>query len=236
MQSEGIPADAVTYLCCLTACSNIPDIVRGQELHRSISKEGLETGPMIGNSLVDMYGKCGLLASALALFEKLEIPDIVSWNSLIAGFSQHGECEDVFELLREMIGKNIDPDPVTFGSILSACSHAGLVDKGQMYFKIMSSYYGFIPMMEHFNCLSDIFGRAGQVEKAIAIIEHLPCHPSTALWHSVLASCRKTGHVELGEQAFECAIQLDDKDSSTYICMLNIYADEAHILDATSRR
>ena len=71
----------------------------------------------------------------------------------------------------------------------------------------MNNYYGSILTMEHFNCLSDIFGRAGHIQKAIAVTEHMPCHPSIVMWHSVLASCRK---MELGQHAFEYAIQLDE--------------------------
>ena len=102
------------------------------------------------------------------------------------------------------------------------------MEKGQTYFKSTSNDYGFIPAMGHFNCLPDIFGCAGQIEKAMAGTEHMPCHPSIVMWHSMLASCRKTGNSELGQQAFERAIQLDEKDSSTYICMSNLYADETY--------
>jgi pentatricopeptide repeat protein len=44
---------------------------------------------------------------------------------------------------------------------LSACSHAGLVEKGWKFFECMSQDYGITPRGKHYACMVDLLGRAG---------------------------------------------------------------------------
>ncbi|PKI62168.1 hypothetical protein CRG98_017541 [Punica granatum] len=51
--------------------------------------------------------------------------DIVSWNSMISGYSQSWYYEECKELYREMMGLiELRPDQVTAVSVLQACSHS----------------------------------------------------------------------------------------------------------------
>jgi len=49
------------------------------------------------------------------------IVDVVSYNSVIKGFSQAGLCARCFDCLHEMRARNLEPDDVTFGSLLDMC-------------------------------------------------------------------------------------------------------------------
>ena len=117
------------------------------------------------------------------------------------------------------------PNPVTFISVLNACTHQGLVNKGRTYFEYMSAYYGIIPNQEHFTCIIDLLGRTGQLDEAIGIVKKMNVEPDVVMWHTVLSACQKWGHSDLGRVAFECAVHLDEKSAAAYVCMSNIYAD-----------
>ena len=189
-------------------------------------------------SLIAGYAKHGLANDALNCLEDMQVkgvsPDALSWNALIAGYAHLGESESVFHVLDRMISENVRPSVDTLISVLTACSHAGLVSEGEIYFKEIRNNWGFILTPEHCTCMVDLLGRAGHIDKAISLIKKMPFHPSAVVWHSLLGACRKWGYVDLGRCAFEHVLQLDVKDGSAYICMANIYT-EAEMQDEAMR-
>jgi hypothetical protein len=60
-----------------------------------------------------------------------------------------------------MIKENVQPNAVTLGAILNACSYAGLINEGQYYVEFMCQVCNITPTLEHFNCIVDLLGRAG---------------------------------------------------------------------------
>eukprot|EP00250_Pteridium_aquilinum_P025445 c3080_g1_i1 orf=137-430(+) len=68
------------FVALLKACTTHKNIERGCELHVEIARMGLlESDPFVMSSLVDMYTKCGSLAKAKEVFDRLAIRDVVSW-------------------------------------------------------------------------------------------------------------------------------------------------------------
>ncbi|MCO5568401.1 hypothetical protein L7F22_022100 [Adiantum nelumboides] len=119
----------------------------------------------------------------------------------------------------------IRPDEITFLSILSVCSHAGLVLKARTYFEAMTNEYNVPPASEHFNCVIDLLGRAGQIVEAVETLEKMPYQPTLFGWCSMLGACRKWGNVKLGRHIFECVMRLDDQHAPALVLMFNIYMD-----------
>ncbi|KAI5055257.1 hypothetical protein GOP47_0030402 [Adiantum capillus-veneris] len=225
MGHDGITSDVSILICGLKACSSMVASDRGRELHSETVQKGLERELIMGNTLVDMYVKCGAFLAAQYAFDKLQARDLVSWNTLIAGYGQHGQSEDVFQTFEKMRAEDMLPDLVTFSCVLNACSHAGAVELGQIYFEAIVSDHGLIPTLEHHSCIVDLLGRAGQVDKAMAVISRMPCHPGIVAWHSTLGACQRWGNVGIGKLAFENVVALDDTDAAAYVCMCNIFVN-----------
>lgn len=131
----------------------------------------------------------------------------------------------MFELLDRMKLDGVQPDGITFLDVLAVCSRVGLVDKGRHYFQVMGSEYGLAPGPEHYTCMVDLLSRAGHLEEALRMARAMPCRPNAAVWLAVLGACRKWANVEVGRQAFEFAVSLNEKDASSYVMMASIYAD-----------
>ena len=77
-----------------------------------------------------MYAKCGSIKTARKLFDNMSNKNVVSWNAMIVGYGMHGYGEDALVLFTPMQQRGVKPNEITFISVLSACSHAGLVDEG----------------------------------------------------------------------------------------------------------
>lgn len=228
MQHNGVPPDATTYLCILKACSGLGAVNKGQELHAGIVQSRIKLDFKIGSSLVGMYAQCGWLQKAQEVFDTLPIHNVPLFNALITGYAQLGEVEKVFLHIGTMIAEGLQLNIATLVSIFNVCSHAGLVDKGKVYLVNMSKYYGIIPALAHYNCVIDILCRAGGVDMAVVLIQKMPFHPGAVGWHGLLGACQRCCNGELGMQAFQYAVELDEKDSSAYISMLNILATEKY--------
>ena len=241
MLDDGFLPDGVTYACVLKACGGIGSAEKGEEIHEKMRKQGLlQENIMLCTALVDMYARCGLFAKAQEVFDELSEQDIVLWNALISGYAQCGQVRKAAFLFNQMRAKGVIPDAVTFLVMLMACSHAGLVKDGQIYFNTMNHVYLLNPTLQHYSCMVDLFSRSGYFDKAINVIERVPPCDRLQVWMALLGACRNWANVELGRFAFDQSMQLDETHDAAYVCMSNTYAaagmrDEA-TMDATVLR
>jgi pentatricopeptide repeat protein len=225
MQKEGFYPDAVTFVGILKACGNTWAIGKGEHIHEVImSRKLLEKDTALGNALVDMYAKFGMLTKAKQVLEQLSLRDIVSWNALIAGYAQQGDGCAALACFHEMQSHGLTPDDVTFLSVLSACTHSGLLREAQMVFQDMTKKHGAIPTLEHHTCMVSVFGCVGNFDRALSMIKVMPSSDDIAVWLALLGACKKWGNVELGRLVFNQALQLDDTCSAAYALMASVFA------------
>eukprot|EP01018_Ginkgo_biloba_P005616 Gb_23023 [translate_table: standard] len=224
MQLAGVKPNSKTFVGVLPACANLAALEQGTEIHEKIIRSGFQSYIFVANALVDMYAKCGSIENARHLFDKIPQRDVVSWNAIISGYAMHGCGKEAIELFEQMQHSCTNPDHVTFVSVLSACCHAGLVDKGWQYFDCMSQNYHITPAMEHYGCMVDLLGRAGHLDEAQEFISKMPKKPDATVWRCLLAACRIHNNLELGERVAEQFLALDPEHSAPYVLLSNIYA------------
>jgi pentatricopeptide repeat protein len=225
IKQEGVLPNDVTFLSMMKACGSMGTTSLGKRIHVQILGQSLvREKHTIGSALVDMYAKCSELPMALEAFSELGVRNVVSWTALIAGYGHVGEEDTVIRLFNKMIGEGIQPDSVTFTVVLHACGHSGVLEKGQLYFELMSAIYGIVPTSEHHACMVGLFSRAGHFDEAVAAIRKMPMPDHLPAWSSLLGACQKCGNVEIGELAFKLMATSDDKVAGAYVSMSNIYA------------
>ena len=85
--------DVSSLMSSLRGCAKRKDLYNGEKLHEEIVKRGLlwRKNIVLGNALVDMYAKCGMLRKGRDVLEELHTRDVVSWNTLISGKGQKDE-------------------------------------------------------------------------------------------------------------------------------------------------
>lgn len=225
MQKQGISQDCSTLLCLLHACSNIGNLDMVRQIHHSLASTADKLSALVANALIGAYGRCAAMVDAEAIFDGLAKPTAVSWNALIAGFARHGSWADSLERYERMQLSGVEADGVTFLALLSACSHAGLVQEGVELFESMSRDHGILPRMEHYVTIMDLLGRAGNFSQLEALLSSMPVQPDLNVWSSLLAACRTHGQVDLGRKAFDCVVRLQPAHTAAYFLMWNIYAD-----------
>ncbi|KAK4276344.1 hypothetical protein QN277_019302 [Acacia crassicarpa] len=224
MQREGVKPNEFTLAGCISGCSQITAIKSGRQLHSMVIKSGHLCDVFVCSALVDMYAKCGQIEDAEIIFNSLVRYDTVLWNTMICGFSAHGQGEKALKIFEEMKDNNYIPDEVTFIGVLSACSHIGLVEEGKWYFNSMSTLYGISPTDEHYACMVDILSRAGRFDEVKSFIEEMNLTSNSLVWETILGACAKHGNIKLGERASEKIFALRPETDSNYILLSNIFA------------
>ncbi|KAL9685647.1 hypothetical protein QQ045_023098 [Rhodiola kirilowii] len=140
---------------------------------------------------------------------------------MIHGYAQNGHGDKAVSLYESMIQSDSKPDAITFVSVLTACSHAGLVDKG--IFNGMQTECGIDPHMDHYTCMIDLQGRAGLFQEAEVLMNEVPDKDDPIIWEVLLSSCRLHGNVSLAKRAAAELFRLDPQNSAPYSLLANMY-------------
>ncbi|MCD7448527.1 hypothetical protein HAX54_043457 [Datura stramonium] len=222
---DGRP-DEFTYASLLSACAGMGSMQFGQQIHAHLVRTSSSVDIGVGNALVNMYAKCGCIQYAYTAFRLMICRNLVSWNSVIAGFANHGHGKKVIKLFEEMRSVGLKPDSVTFLGLLIACNHAGLVDEGLYYFNTMNEIYGVTPDIEHFSCLIDLLGRAGRLKDAEEYMQRYPFGHDSVVLGCLLSACRLHGDVVIGERMAKKLLQLQPVSTSPYVLLSNLYASD----------
>jgi len=133
MHSLGVKGDNFTFPFVLKSCSELSSRWMGKCVHGQSLRIGLEFDMYVGTSLIDMYVKCGELANARKLFDKMTVRDISSWNALIAGYMRDGEIYVAEDLFWTMPCRNV----VSWTAMISGYAQNGLADQALHVFEML---------------------------------------------------------------------------------------------------
>lgn len=226
----------VSFSSTIPACAHLTTLHLGKQLHGYIIRGGFEDNVFVASSLVDMYAKCGNIRIARWIFDKMEQHDMVSWTAMIMGYALHGHAPDAFSSFEQMEGEAVKPNYVSFMAVLTACSHAGLVDKAWKYFNSMTKKYDIAPGIEHYAAVADVLGRAGRLEEAYQFISSMHIEPTGSVWLTLLAACRVHKNVELAEKVADKIFTVDPENMGAYVLLSNVYSAAKRWKDAVKVR
>lgn len=225
MQLAGHQPDDCSFVCVISASSNLSSPSQGKQIHSLTIKSSIPSNRIsVNNALIAMYSKCGNLQDARLLFDRMPEHNAVTLNSMIAGYAQHGHAAEALLLFAWMLERNMTPTNITFISVLSACAHTGKVEEGKKYFGLMTDKFWIKPEAEHYICMIDLMGRAGKLEEAERLIETMPYNPGTIGWGSLLRACRTHGNIELATKAANQCVQLDPSNAAPYVMLAHMNA------------
>ncbi|XP_073283351.1 pentatricopeptide repeat-containing protein At3g12770-like isoform X2 [Primulina huaijiensis] len=215
-----------SFVCSslLNACANLSAYEQGKQIHVYVLKLGFISDVFAGNSLVNMYAKCGSIEDAGCAFSEVPERGVVSWSAMIGGLAQHGHGKEALQLFNDMLKDGVAPNHVTLVSVLCACNHAGLVNEAGWYFETMKMNFGIEPTQEHYACMIDVLGRAGKLDKAVNLVDNMPFEANATIWGGLLGAAKIHKNLELGQRAAEMLYTLDPEKSGTHVILANIYA------------
>ncbi|MCO5546839.1 hypothetical protein L7F22_000276 [Adiantum nelumboides] len=221
MQQGGTEPNEVTWFCLIKACSTSRALIQGKQIHVHLASRGLDSGSLIGNSMTDMFMKCGSFEDAALVFQRLPSQDVVAWNALIGGHAQHGDREEALQLFRQMQQSDVKPNETTFVSVLQACAKIEGLGDGEHAHKMVLEN-GYASNIYVGNSLVHMYVGCGRLEDATVVFLSLPDRDSIS-WNTLLSGFSQHG---CAKKVFELYNQMLDSelipDDVSFVSILEV--------------
>ncbi|XP_051140507.1 pentatricopeptide repeat-containing protein At1g20230-like [Andrographis paniculata] len=120
--SGKIIPDKLAVLAAAKACSSSGDLLKAKEVHCDALKYNYASDLLLGNALIDMYGKCKNVEGAERVFDGLSTKDVITWTSLCSCYATCGLPGEALRVFREMGIAGIRPTGTTLSTVLPACA------------------------------------------------------------------------------------------------------------------
>ncbi|XWS64208.1 hypothetical protein CRYUN_Cryun06bG0166700 [Craigia yunnanensis] len=204
MQTRGLTPDSFSLASSLSACADGGLLQFGDQIHCHIIKRGL-SDEFVQNSLIDMYSKCGLTELAYMIFDKIKEKSVVTWNSMVCGFSQNGNFVEAISLFDQMYLNGLEMNDVTFLIVLQACSNLGYLEKGKwLHHKLLTS--GVRMNLYIDTALTDMYAKCGDLLTAQRVFDRMS-EKSVVSWSVMIAGYGAHGRVNAAISLFNQMVE-----------------------------
>ncbi|XP_016463178.1 pentatricopeptide repeat-containing protein At2g37310-like [Nicotiana tabacum] len=172
--SADVRPDNFTMTCVLKALSGLlVDSVLAKIVHCYVVKNGFDSDVFVLNGLITSYSKSGDMVSARNVFDEIPERDVVSWNSMISGYSQCGFYEESKGLFKEMLHlEGFIPDGVTVVSVLQACAQSNDLILGMEVHRYVIENRIEVDILV-FNSIIALYSKCGSLDYARELFEEM---------------------------------------------------------------
>lgn len=229
MEKEGIKPDEVTMIGVISSCAQLKNLNLGKEFHQFIEEIQINMTVPLGNALIDMYVKCENMEAAESLFNKMTKKTIVSWTTMVVGYSKHGRIDDAKKLFDEMPEKDVVPWNVMIGGYIQnkRCKDALAMFHEMQAMKIKPDEVTMV------NCLSAC-SQLGALDIGIWIHHYITKHNlsiNVALGTALVDMYAKCGNIAKAIQMFH---EIPSRNALTWTAIIVGLANHGNAHDAIS--
>ncbi|CAL9008611.1 unnamed protein product [Prunus brigantina] len=229
MYRQGLAGNHLTFIFIFKACARAPDIVHGQTVHAHALKLGFEPYLFVSNALIHMYASCGYLGFAQKVFDGMRERDLVSWNSLICGYSQCNRFENVLGLFKAMQAANVRADAVTMMKVILACNYLGEWEIADSMVNYVEENHVDIDVYLG-NTMIDMYGRRGLVNLAREVFDRMH-ERNIVSWNSMIKGYAKAGNFVNARKLFN---EMPKRNVVSWTSMITGYSQANQHAEAVS--
>ncbi|KAI3837673.1 hypothetical protein MKW98_027032, partial [Papaver atlanticum] len=233
---HGLKPDNFTYPFVLKACSSL-----------SALKD--ESDVFIGAALVDMYAKCGCVDKARSVFDRIPARDVVTWNSMLAAYSQNGCPEEALSLCREMAltkdfrstvseihgfswRRGFETQDKVITTLVDMYAKSGSLKIARRLFQQLKE-----KRVVSWNAIITGYAMHGHAKEALALFadmqkEGFPLDHITFV--GVLSACSRGGYMDQGWKFFEYMLEdyFIKPTVQHYTCMVDLLGHSGRLVEA----
>ncbi|KAL3530788.1 hypothetical protein ACH5RR_010110 [Cinchona calisaya] len=169
----------------ISTCAKLGSFSVGIQMHAHVIKMGFSSNVYISSALVDMYGKCGVVVLAHSLFDEMPERNVVTWNSLISGYSDTLFPEIAMCLFREMLRVGTFLTPYSVSAALVGCAQ---LEDGWLGAQVhgLGLKFGFEFNVVVGTGLIDMYSKCSGVEVSRRVFDRVP-DKNVLSWTSMIA-------------------------------------------------
>ncbi|GAB2218511.1 hypothetical protein Droror1_Dr00001736 [Drosera rotundifolia] len=188
--SDVVKPSPITIAVVLPVCARLGDLNAGKSIHCYAMNSGIVSDTLVGNALISMYAKCGVVYDgAFATFSDMDEKDVVSWNAMIAGFHENNLAHDAYMLFRHMLQEPIEPNYATVATVLPLCA----AHDNEAVEVLGQELHGYVARRTELresnfviNSLMSFYLRIGRKEEA-EILFYGMCSRDLVSWNAIIA-------------------------------------------------
>ncbi|KAD4584415.1 hypothetical protein R6Q59_036719 [Mikania micrantha] len=226
MKHCGFCFDGYTFGSILKGVGSNYCLFAGLQVHTCIVKIGYEQDVYSGSALLDMYAKCGRVVDAHRCFDCMRDCNSVSWNALIAGYVETGDCFNSFWLFKSMHREGVRLDDGTFSPLLTLFDNPDLY-KLLMQFHCMIIKHGQSSDSSVINATISGYSGCGSINDAKSVFDGASGERDIVSWNAMLAGCLEHDKRALAFNLFsEMQIMGFEPDTYTYTSLISSCFDE----------
>ncbi|KAJ6757005.1 hypothetical protein OIU74_026295 [Salix koriyanagi] len=210
MLLDGVALNPHSISIAVRACASIGSQNFGRQIHTAVIKHGFESDLPVTNSILDMYCRCGCLSEANKCFNGITEKDLITWNTLIAGYERSDSIEPLF-IFSQMESEGFTPNCFTFTSLIATCANLAALCCGQ---QIHGGIFrrGLDRNLELANALIDMYAKCGNIFDSHKIFSEMSCR-NLVSWTSMMIGYGAHGYgkkvVELFDEMVSSSVELE---------------------------
>lgn len=203
----------------------------GTQLHCMVLKMGFQSFTFVSNSLLDFYAKINRLDESFKVFSEMDVQNIITWNTLIAGCLSVGRYEAAIAIIRGMFSVGFDPNTYTYSSILTMCGELTAVNWGQET-HCHAMRHGVDCGLVIGSSLIDMYAKCGHLGNARNIFDVLP-NKNLISWNAMMTGYTRHGFGKEALDIYNSMVEEGVKpDDVTFIGVLSACVDIGDLEEA----
>ncbi|XP_057956404.1 pentatricopeptide repeat-containing protein At2g27610 [Malania oleifera] len=221
---SALPIDGSSLSCALKVCGSLFDQIVGKQVHCLCVRSGFVEDVSVGTSLIDMYMKTQNLEDGMRAFHEMPERNVVSWTSLLTGYSQNGSADSVIELFFQMQMEGIKPNAYTFAAVFGALASDGALERGiQVHTMVVKNGYEFTTPVG--NSLISMYSKTGMIRDARAVFDGMESR-NTVSWNGMIAGLVTNGFdMEAFELFYEMRLAVIELTQMTFATVIKLCAN-----------
>ncbi|EFJ11768.1 hypothetical protein SELMODRAFT_41818, partial [Selaginella moellendorffii] len=205
MSLDGVKPNEVTFVAICEACCSFPSFLEREALVEHVYESGYDCYTIVGNSIANMFSKCGDPSSARQAFDRIPRKDVVSWSVVISSLTQHELADEGLLLFRAMLAEGVAPNHATLVNCLDACSFSKNFGDGRVVHGVAKSLGMESSSPVVATAVLDMYSRCGSLVDAKRMFEKISSRDVVA-WTAMISAYQQEG---LSDQAMKLFRSMD---------------------------